>query len=116
MPCSAGVSFPPPAEARGIHRKGPIGPSGLATRAAWLLLGHPLPRPSRLPLPRLAGRADPVPVGEALRARWCARGVPVEWQDYPLDHVTTALTGMPAALDWMAARLADEPTRGNCTA
>ncbi|MFF4481247.1 lipase family protein [Streptomyces melanosporofaciens] len=58
----------------------------------------------------------PYRVGEALRARWCARGVPVEWQDYPLDHVTTALTGIPAALDWMAARLADEPTRGDCTA
>ncbi|MFE1932271.1 lipase family protein [Streptomyces sp. NPDC059474] len=58
----------------------------------------------------------PYRVGEALRARWCARGVPVEWQDYPLDHVTTALTGIPAALDWMAARLADEPTRGNCAA
>ncbi|ATL84581.1 lipase [Streptomyces malaysiensis subsp. malaysiensis] len=65
------------------------------------------------------GRLDeliPYRVGEALRDRWCARGVPVEWQDYPLDHVTTALTGMPMALDWMAGRLADEPTRGNCGA
>ncbi|MCG0286337.1 lipase family protein [Streptomyces sp. PSAA01] len=42
--------------------------------------------------------------------------MPVQWRDYPLDHVTTALTGIPAALDWMAGRLADEPTRGNRTA
>ncbi|CAM5623481.1 Lipase OS=Streptomyces antimycoticus OX=68175 GN=SANT12839_054300 PE=3 SV=1 [Streptomyces antimycoticus] len=58
----------------------------------------------------------PYRVGEALRTRWCAQGVPVEWRDYPLDHVTTALTGIPAALDWMAGRLADAPARGNCTA
>ncbi|WP_413807917.1 lipase family protein [Streptomyces sp. OE57] len=58
----------------------------------------------------------PYRVGAALRDRWCARGVPVEWRDYPLDHVTTAVTGIPAALEWMAGRLADEPTRGDCAA
>ncbi|MEU4897893.1 lipase family protein [Streptomyces sp. NPDC044780] len=63
------------------------------------------------------GAADeliPYQVGAALRDRWCALGAPVEWRHYPLDHVDTALAGIPIALDWLAARLADEPTRGTC--
>ncbi|MFI0777758.1 lipase family protein [Streptomyces sp. NPDC021212] len=63
------------------------------------------------------GTADeliPYQVGAGLRTRWCERGAPVEWKSYPTDHVTTAISGVPPAMAWLGARLADEPTAGNC--
>ncbi|MEU1804962.1 lipase family protein [Streptomyces sp. NPDC019937] len=56
----------------------------------------------------------PHQVGADLRTRWCERGTPVEWKSYPTDHVTTAISGIPPALAWLGARLADEPAGGNC--
>ncbi|UVS78609.1 lipase family protein [Actinokineospora sp. UTMC 2448] len=57
----------------------------------------------------------PYAIGEQLRADWCARGGVVQWRSIPMaDHHTAYLFGVSPALDWLAARFAGSPTRGNC--
>jgi hypothetical protein len=47
--------------------------------------------------------------------RYCAAGVPVESQTYPVpDHLTAAVLGMPAALDYLDARFRGIPAPSNC--
>ncbi|MDL4813437.1 lipase family protein [Actinomadura opuntiae] len=54
-------------------------------------------------------------IGEQLRTDWCSRGATVQWRSYPLaDHMGAAVLGAGTALDWLAARLADDPAQGNC--
>lgn len=70
--------------------------------------------PPRAPVLLYHARGDelvPYALSEALRARWCARGVNVRLTDLPgVDHtVTGSSSGAPIAMDWMAQRFADGP-------
>ncbi|RFU86282.1 lipase [Streptomyces triticagri] len=64
------------------------------------------------------GDADeqiPYPVGQKLRADWCAAGHSVEWLSLPgQSHVGAAIQGNGPALEWLGARFADQPAEGNC--
>ncbi|WP_225730078.1 MULTISPECIES: lipase family protein [unclassified Nocardia] len=47
--------------------------------------------------------------------RWCAAGDRVEAETVPVpDHLTAAVLGIPAALDWLDARLRGDPAPSNC--
>ncbi|QIS12088.1 lipase family protein [Nocardia arthritidis] len=47
--------------------------------------------------------------------RWCAAGDRVEAEILPVpDHLTAAVLGIPAALDWLDARLRGDPAPSNC--
>ncbi|MBO2458081.1 lipase family protein [Actinomadura violacea] len=55
-------------------------------------------------------------LGEQLRADWCSRGNVVQWQPIPLaNHAAGAIAGAAPAMDWLAARIAGQPTQGNCS-
>ena len=55
----------------------------------------------------LAARDQAVPISGALRLRdaWRAAGAPVTWWAMPTDHIGGLLLGVPAAIDWLSARL-----------
>lgn len=98
--------------------------AGLFGRLADVTVRDPLERPDwqrRLrasdlgtrapdqPVYLYQGTADeliPYEVGSQLRDDWRARGASVRWMTYPLEHVPTALAGVPPALDWLSERLA----------
>ncbi|MEV0685116.1 lipase family protein [Nocardia sp. NPDC050378] len=47
--------------------------------------------------------------------RWCAAGTPVVTESTPTpDHLTAAVLGLPAALDWLDARLRGETAPSTC--
>ncbi|WP_173098384.1 lipase family protein [Actinomadura verrucosospora] len=64
------------------------------------------------------GTADEIvsyDLGQQLRSDWCSRGNVVQWQPIPLaNHAAGAVAGATPAMDWLAARIAGQPTQGNC--
>lgn len=64
------------------------------------------------------GSADtvvPPYMGPALFSDWCARGADVEFTQLPAqEHLSGNVTGTPAAIEWMAERLAGEPAPSGC--
>ncbi|MEV4670827.1 lipase family protein [Actinomadura sp. NPDC049382] len=64
------------------------------------------------------GTADEIvsyDLGQQLRSDWCSRGNVVQWQPIPLaSHALGAVIGATPAMDWLAARIAGQPTQGNC--
>nr|WP_066467262.1 lipase family protein [Skermania piniformis] len=57
----------------------------------------------------------PVDSIDATVRRYCAAGVPVLAEKYPSpDHMTTAVLGMPAAMNYLDARFRGEPAPSNC--
>ncbi|WP_020667931.1 lipase family protein [Amycolatopsis nigrescens] len=53
---------------------------------------------------------------DALAAKYCAQGVPVNYQrDLASEHITLAATGAPAALTWLIDRLGGKPEPSGCT-
>lgn len=47
--------------------------------------------------------------------RWCAAGARVQTEEIPVpDHLTAAVLGIPAALNWLDARFRGEPAPSNC--
>ncbi len=47
--------------------------------------------------------------------RWCAAGAKVQAEQIPVpDHLTAAVLGIPAALNWLDARFRGEPAPSNC--
>ncbi|GAA4971984.1 lipase family protein [Pseudonocardia tropica] len=64
------------------------------------------------------GSADtivPANFGPALFSGWCQQGADVEFTQLPAqEHLSGNITGTPAAIDWMAKRLAGEPPRSGC--
>jgi hypothetical protein len=49
-----------------------------------------------------------------LRRTYCNAGVSVQWLTYPGDHVTTMITGEPAAVEFLADRFAGRSAPNNC--
>jgi hypothetical protein len=107
--------------------------AGAGTSLAELTVTNPLRQPDwrrALAADRLGTRApaDPVflyqgtadqiipsDVGRGLRRRWCGLDATVRWQQFSgTDHVTTALLGSTPAMDWLGARFAGKPAKGNC--
>lgn len=63
------------------------------------------------------GRGDGVMVAGDVRTlarSYCARGVDVLYREYPLSHVTAAVTWAPQAYGWLAARFAGRDIPQNC--
>lgn len=64
------------------------------------------------------GEADetiPYELGQGLRADWCTKGVPVQWQSFPgKTHVGTAIDGNGPALEWLGQRFAGQQAPSNC--
>lgn len=64
------------------------------------------------------GSADtivPPSFGPALFSDWCALGADVEFVQLPAqEHLSGNVTGTPAAIGWMAERLAGEPAQSGC--
>jgi hypothetical protein len=56
----------------------------------------------------------PYAVGKNLRNDWCTRGVTVQFDTYVAEHATGVLLGAPAAMSWLAARIAGAPAPNNC--
>lgn len=57
----------------------------------------------------------PVDSIEATMARYCAAGARVQSELFPSpDHLTTAVLGLPSALDYLDARFRGEPAPSNC--
>lgn len=57
----------------------------------------------------------PYAIGTGLRDQYCAEGVTVEFQTYPLaDHALGAVATAPGAIAWLADRLAGIPAATNC--
>jgi hypothetical protein len=72
----------------------------------------------RVPIFQYHGLIDeviPYSLGRGLRDQWCSKGVAVEFHTYPAEHVTGVLVGVPAAMVWLAARLAGAPPPNNCS-
>ncbi|MEV4126466.1 lipase family protein [Nocardia sp. NPDC049707] len=47
--------------------------------------------------------------------RYCAAGVPLQAElTYAPEHLSAAILGIPAVLDWLAARFRGEPAPSNC--
>jgi predicted esterase len=49
---------------------------------------------------------------EAVQDQWCAAGASVHLEEVPGDHSQAQTNGRPGAYDWLAQRLAGEPTSG----
>ncbi|WP_211259819.1 lipase family protein [Streptomyces violens] len=57
----------------------------------------------------------PYGLGTALRDRYCAHGVPVQWQSFPAtDHITGVLLAAAPATDWLATRFHGRPPLTTC--
>ncbi|HEX3829986.1 MAG TPA: lipase family protein [Sporichthyaceae bacterium] len=50
----------------------------------------------------------------ALVADYCRHGLPVDYREYPGEHLFVAGSGSFDALDWIAARFAGAPVPNNC--
>ena len=73
--------------------------------------------PIEAPVYQYHGQADEiVPLGQAYAAKqnWCEQGVDVTFDLFPSEHITTQFQAAPRALEFLAARVAGEPTAGNC--
>ncbi|MBC6456435.1 lipase family protein [Actinomadura sp. HBU206391] len=57
-----------------------------------------------------------IPIAQAgtLRRAYCSRGVSVQWNVYPADHVGTAVLGAIPAGGWLSDRLAGRGAPTNC--
>ncbi|MBD0322774.1 MAG: lipase, partial [Aldersonia sp.] len=49
-----------------------------------------------------------------LRDEWCGRGATVQLAEYPGEHVTVGVFGIPAAFAWLDDRLAGRPVPDGC--
>jgi pimeloyl-ACP methyl ester carboxylesterase len=57
----------------------------------------------------------PYAIGKNLRDQYCAKGVTVEFQTYPLaDHILGALLTAPGAITWLTDRFTGTPATTNC--
>jgi hypothetical protein len=57
----------------------------------------------------------PYSLGKNLRNQWCSKGVTVQFDTYPADHVTGVIEGAPGAMLWLAARIAGSAAPNNCS-
>ncbi|HTO01999.1 MAG TPA: lipase family protein [Microthrixaceae bacterium] len=57
------------------------------------------------------------PQGAELRQEWCARGANVTWQTLVFaEHVLGMVQSFEPSVNFLAARFADKPVKGNCPA
>jgi hypothetical protein len=77
-------------------------------------LGGVTPRVPMLLYHGLVDVTIPISQANALRNRYCAAGVKVQWSTYPADHVGTAVLGAVPTGNWLADRLADRSAPTNC--
>lgn len=58
---------------------------------------------------------NPIAASDALAAKYCAKGVSVAYHRNLLsEHIALAVTGAPAALDYLEARVAGQPAPNDC--
>lgn len=63
------------------------------------------------------GEGDGVMIAGDVRTlarQYCAAGTKVQYDQYPLGHVTTAVPWIATAVPWLAARFAGQPAPQNC--
>lgn len=86
-----------------------------ATRVAQQKLGTAAPRGAVLLYHSTGDEILPVDQAVALASAWCGRRARVRfWQTNTGGHAFTAAWLSPDVTDWVAARLAGNPDRGNC--
>ncbi|MCW2758941.1 MAG: secretory lipase family protein [Nocardioidaceae bacterium] len=51
----------------------------------------------------------------SLARQYCGKGVPIQYQEYPLSHVTTAPAWLPQANAWLMARFGGVAAPNNCS-
>ena len=51
-----------------------------------------------------------------LARSYCAKGVPVQYEQYPLGHIGALGVWLPHAIDWIKDRFAGNPAPTNCAA
>jgi hypothetical protein len=78
-------------------------------------LGATAPQVPILQYHGLIDEVIPYAVGKNLRNEWCRRGVTDQFDTYPTDHVAGVVAGAPAAMLWLAARIAGVPAPSNCS-
>ena len=64
------------------------------------------------------GEGDGVMIAGDVRTlarQYCAKGDKVQYTQYPLGHVTTAVPWVTAAIPWLASRFAGIPASQNCS-
>jgi secretory lipase len=58
---------------------------------------------------------NPIAASDPLFATYCRQGATVRYhRDLASDHVVLAITGAPAAVEFLAARFAGEPAPDDC--
>ncbi len=63
------------------------------------------------------GNGDGVMVAGDVRSlarRYCRRGVPVDYHQYPLSHITSVADWAPQAYSWLLGRFGDSPAPSDC--
>jgi Secretory lipase len=63
------------------------------------------------------GEGDGVMIAGDVRSlarQYCAAGDKVQYDQYPLGHITTAVPWIATAVPWLAARFAGQPAPQNC--
>jgi hypothetical protein len=63
------------------------------------------------------GNGDGVMVAGDVRSlarRYCRRGVPVDYRQYPLSHVSAAAVWAPQAYAWLLGRFGDTAPPSSC--
>jgi hypothetical protein len=63
------------------------------------------------------GEGDGVMIAGDVRSlarEYCSRGVAVDYTQYPLGHIGTAVPWVSSAIPWLAARFAGQPAPQNC--
>ncbi len=63
------------------------------------------------------GEGDGVMIAGDVRSlarEYCSRGVKVDYTEYPLGHIGTAVPWVTSAIPWLAARFAGQPAPQNC--
>jgi hypothetical protein len=92
----------------------PLLTSAWKARLAQNQLGH---HPPIAPVYLYHGQFDEVlswHQSGGTRRMWCAEGANVKWTLVPADHFATQLIQEPAAIDWLAQRIAGVPTPRYC--
>jgi hypothetical protein len=51
----------------------------------------------------------------SLARQYCSKGTKVQYEQFPLGHVTTAAPWIAAAMTWLSARFAGLPAPSNCS-
>jgi Secretory lipase len=62
----------------------------------------------------LADEVIPASTEEAIRAAYCAAGIPTQWNTYPGDHILADTEAIGDVMSWFASRFAGLPAPSNC--